>query len=283
MKNQTKKLSLLLAIAAVFAILFGACCKDYENYDLVKKDLSITGKIKGVVIEGPWEVTITQDDENNSAFIEYNVPESKIKAELRPNGYLHIKLYNLNNYRNVKLKANIKAVALEVVEGSGATHFYTYGQYVNSSDITLSGASTLDGFLCEGDRIELDLSGASKLKKCAFKGKRINAKLSGSSDAIFSSVEVDRCTVNASGASKFSASGYSEEINFTGSGSSDFYTFELESENLDVDLSGASKGEVTVNHKIKGNLSGASTLSYKRATDVSNVTLSGGSNITKVD
>jgi hypothetical protein len=279
--NQTKKLSLWLAMVAIVAILFSACCKDYDNYELIDKELTISGSIKGIIIEGPWEVSVTQDSENNSAFIQYNVPDSKIKAELRPNGYLHLKLHNLTNYRNVKLKANIKATALENIEGSGATAIYTYGQFNSSTDISLSGASTMDGFLCEGDNLKIDLSGASKLKKCSYKGKRVDAKLSGASDAIFNNLEVTGCKINASGASKFSGSGYAEETNFTGSGASSFYTFDLESENLDVDLSGASNGEVTVNHKIRGALSGASILKYKKAEDV-NVSLSGGSQLIKM-
>jgi len=283
MKNQPKKTTMLLAIVAAIIVLFSAGCRDYDNYELIEKDVTISGFIKGIIIDGPWEVSVTQDSENNSATIQYNVPSHKIKAELRPNGYLHLKLYNLTNYRNVKLKANIRAAALENIEGSGAAGIYTYGIFLTSSDITLSGASTIDGFLGMGDYIKMNLSGSSKLKKCQFRGKRIDATLSGASDATFAQAEVNRCTVNGSGASTFRASGFAEETNFTGSGASYFYTFELESENLDIELSGASNGEVTVNHKIKGNLSGASILRYKKAEDIKNVTITGGSKIIKVD
>jgi len=284
MKNQkNQKLSLWLSLIAIVAVLFTACFKDYDRAELIQKDISITQNIKGVIIEGPWEVTITQDNENNSAFIEYNVPEKKIKAEMRPNGYLHLKLYNLTNYRNVKLKANIKAFTLENIEGSGAATIYTYGEFNASSDISLSGSSTLESFVCEGDYLKLDLSGASKLKKCAFNGKRIEANLSGSSVATFSSIEVNSCKVKSSGSSTFNGSGYAEETDYSGSGSSSFYTFDLEAENLNIDLSGASNGEVTVNHKIKGNLSGASILKYKKAEDIWDVNITGGSKIIKVD
>jgi hypothetical protein len=282
-KNQTKKVALWLTLVATVAILFSACSKNYDHYELVQKELTISGQIKGVIVEGPWEVSITQADENNSAFIEYNVPDKKIKAELRPNGYLHLKLYNLTNYRNVKLKANIKAAVLENMEGSVAAALYTYGQFDCATDISLSGASILDGFLCEGDYIKMDLSGSSNLKKGSFKGKRMDAKLSGASLATFSNVEVNNCKINASGSSKFTASGYAEEADYNGSGASLFYTFDLESENLAIDLSGSSNGEVTVNHKIKGTLSGASILKYKKAEDIWGVNLSGGAKIFKMD
>jgi len=283
MKNQTKKSTLLLTIVAAIAILFSACGNDYENHELIGKELIINDAIKGIVIEGPWEVTVTQNDENNSAFIQYNVPDKKIKTELRPNGYLHIKVYNLNNYRNVKLRATIKAATLENIEGSGAAIIYTYGNFTSSADITLSGASILDGYVCEGDKEVINLSGASIMKKCSFKGKRIDATLSGSSKVTYSNIDVERCTVKASGSSMFNGSGYAAETDFNGSGSSTFLTFELESENLDIDLSGASNGEVTVNKKIKGSLSGGSILKYKRAEDISGVSTTGGSKIIKVN
>jgi len=283
MKNQTKKSTLLLTIVAAIALFFSACDRDSEKYDLIGKELIIHDAIKGIVIDGPWEVTFTQDDENNSAFIQYNVPDKKIRADLWPDGYLHIFIYNLSNYRNVKLKATIKAATLEKIDGSGAAIIYTYGNFNSSADISLSGASILDGYACEGDNEVIYLSGASIMKRCSFKGKSIDATLSGSSNVFYSNIEVERCTVKASGASIFNGSGYAEKTDFNGSGSSTFLTFELASENLDIDLSGASNGEVTVNHKIKGTLSGASILKYKKAEDISGVSTTGGSKIIKVN
>ncbi|MCL2435436.1 MAG: DUF2807 domain-containing protein [Lentimicrobiaceae bacterium] len=282
MKNQTRKTSLLLIIVATIAILFSACCKEQE-FDLVEKEVQISGTIKGIIIEGPWEVVVTQDSENNSATIQYNVPESKIRTELRSNGYLFIRVHNVNNYNRVKLKANIKATELKNIEGSGATIIYTYGEFDTSADIILSGASKIDGFSCKGEYLSIDLSGASRVKNCTFTGNRFDAMLSGSSNANFRNLEVEkRCKVNGSGASRFDGSGYAGETSFTGSGSSFFHTFDLESEKLDIDLSGASLAEVTVNQTITGRLSGASTLKYKKATDV-RVSTSGGSKVIPVE
>ena len=283
MKNQTKKGTMLLTIVTAITMLFSACCKDADKNDLVKKELEITREIKGIIIEGPWEVVVAQNNENNSAVIEYNIPAKKVSTTLHPNGYLHIKVSNLTNYCNLRLKATICAAALETIEGSGATVIYPYGQYKTPANISLSGASRIDGFFCEGDYIELTLSGASKLNNCSFQGKYVDANLSGASNATFRSMETNRCKVNASGASRFYANGFAAETTFTGSGSSSFDTFDLESENLDIDLSGASSAEVTVNHTIKGSLTGASTLKYRKAEDVSGISTSGGSKIIKVN
>ncbi|MDR0206954.1 MAG: DUF2807 domain-containing protein [Bacteroidales bacterium] len=282
MKNQAQKNNFLPTFAAAIAILFISCSTtDYGKYELIERDIPITGTIKGIIIEGPWEVTVTQNDNDNSAFIQYNAPDNKIKAELRPNGILHLKLYNRSSKRNIKLTATINAAELKTIDGSGAAIIYTYENFTTSADINLSGASLLCGFYCEGDKEVINLSGSSIMKKCTFIGKRIDATLSGGSNVTYSNIEVDKCKVDVSGSSIFTGSGYAEETDFNGSGGSTFFTFELESENLDIDLSGSSEGEVNVLHKIKGTLSGSSILKYKKAEDVSDVTLTGGSKIIK--
>jgi hypothetical protein len=262
MKNkikQVRKLALFIAFTAIVVILLNACGKITA---LSQKEIPITEEIKGVIIEGPWDVIITQNSTNNSIVIEYNIPENKITAKLRSNGYLHIKVSSVGNYHRVILRAEINATALEKIEGSGATTIRTYGQFKHSTDISLSGASNLDGFLCEGEYANASLSGASTLKNFTFNGNELEARLSG--------------------ASNFSGKGYAMNSSFTGSGASNFKTFNLESENLDLDLSGASHAEVTVNHTIKGSLTGASTLKYKKAENVK-VSVEGASKIIQMN
>jgi hypothetical protein len=278
MKSK-KKLASFVALATTVVILLNACHKPTA---LTQQEIPITGEIKGVVIEGPWDVVIEQNSINSSAVIEYNIPEEKISAKLLSNGYLHIKVSTLGNYRKIILRAKIAAAALEKIEGSGAAIIETRGQFSNSTDISLSGASKLKEFSCGGESAKLSLSGASMLKNCTFKGNRIDATLSGASDASFRSVEVNSCKVNASGASNFSGRGYAAISLFTGSGASNFKTFDLESENLDINLSGASNAEVTVNQTIKGRLTGASTLKYKNATNVQ-VDVEGASSIRRIE
>jgi carbon monoxide dehydrogenase subunit G len=282
-KNQTKKGALLLTVLASIAILFCACCKDADKRELVKKELEITGEIKGIIVEGPWEVYVEQNNEKSSATIEYNIPEKRITTTLRPNGYLHIKISNSYNYRNVKLKASICAATLERIDGRGATAIYTYGQFLTTTDIALSGASKMDGFLCEGNNAKIHLGGASEILNCVFKGSHFNADISGASKILSLDLDVSNCTVNASGASRFNGNGSALETSFTGSGASHFYTFDIESNNLNVHLSGASEADVTVNNTIRGDLSGASTLRYKKAVNVSGVSTSGGSKIIRVE
>jgi hypothetical protein len=258
MKNH-RKTKVFVTLAVAIAILMSACTKDSTT-----KEISINDTIKGVIIEGPWEVVITQDDRNNSATIEYNVKESKITAKLLPNGYFHLKIASGYVQAGKKiLKATIHATILENIEASGATSIRTFGKFLSSCDISLSGASELKGFWCEGEYAKLNISGASEVKNFTFVGERLNA--------------------NVSGASEIEISGFSEKITFKGSGASEFNTFDLETETLNIDLSGASSAEVTVFQTITGKLTGASKLKYKKATDVSGVSVSGGAYMTKVN
>jgi hypothetical protein len=284
MKNQTKFTPMLLAIAAIITLFSCTSCNN-ECKDLTTETLTITQTIQGVIIEGPWEVSISQDSLENSAFLEYSTSKKqKITAEVLPNGYLYLKVnsWGASNCRNA-FRATVKATALEQIEGSGATIIRTYGHFSSLQKITLSGASKVNGLSCDGSTAKMKLSGASILESVTFTGYEIDADFSGASDATFDNVNLEFFKVDCSGASKLTCKGYATKTNFIGSGASTFKTLNLESENLDVDLSGASEGEVTVNNTIKGRLAGASMLKYKRATDVSGVHLSGSSRIVKLD
>jgi phage shock protein PspC (stress-responsive transcriptional regulator) len=305
-KNVCSVIILAFAIVLIFLLPAGRCCGHfwdddfgYEirkkfrnaeytineriNSEITIKELNITDNIKGVIIEGPWEVTITQDDTNNSAAIEYNIPESKITTELRSNGYLLIKANSLSSCRNKTLNATIHAGSLEKIKASGAASIKTYGDFSSNCDISLSGASKLDGLTCKGDNSNISLSGASRIKNFTFHGKLTDIEISGASKIDISGMNVNRLKVNASGASHINGDGYAEESSVLGSGASHFNFYDLESDNLTINLSGASSAEATVNKTIKGTLTGASTLRYKNAENVRDVSATGGSKVVHVN
>jgi len=240
--NNSIKLSLLI-VASIVAIQFSACKKECGN--LTTEVVSIAEQIQGVIIEGPWEVSITQDDTDNSAVLEY-CADWKVSAKMLSNGYLHIKIssWGHSSHSNDVFRATIKAATLKKIEASGAADIRTYGHFT-------------------GTTTDVDLSGASEVN--------------------FNEINFEKCTVKCSGASTFKSSGYAAKTSFNGSGASHFKTLNLTSENLDIDLSGASEAEVTVNNAIKGKLSGASILRYKKAKDVSGVSTSGASKIIRLD
>lgn len=285
-KKQTKTHLILFAIAAFMVILFSACkegcrnCKDCK--DITTREVSITNPIVGVIFDGPWDVNIVQDSLSNSAVIEYcSSHENQIVAELLPNGYLHLKVRwgNYHHHRDV-LRANIKATSLEKIEASGATSIRTTGYFGNINNISLSGASDINGLLGAGTSTMLTLTGASTIKDFSFTGNNMNAELSGASDLKCTNLVLDYFTADCSGASTMrSWGGNITKASFNGSGASDFETLEMRLDDLDIDLSGASNATVLVNNVIKGKLTGASTLKYKGAANVSGVSTSGSSKI----
>jgi hypothetical protein len=288
-KKMKKSKTFLFGSLAAIAILLSACCKDDDrcckDNTLTKKTIPITSNILGVIIEGPWEVSITQDSAKNDAMIEYPAcAENKITAELRSNGYLFIRVRNAH-YHNHSYSATINAIALEKIDASGAVAIRTYGNFYSSSEITLSGASSVNGFWCEGDDVEITLSGASVIKNFSFYGRKMDADLSGASNLSLKDVTLEKGKINCSGSSKFEGNGTISETTFTGSGASLFKTLKIETENLDVDFSGASKGEITVSNSIKGRLSGASILEYREADGSVNVNVSttGGSQVIRLN
>jgi len=287
-KKQTQTLSMLLIFAAIITMLFSACIREcHECRDITIQEVSITEKIMGIIIEGPWEVIITHDSIDNSAELEYCVCiKDKVSAKLLSNGYLHIKVsaWNWGHYHCKTLNATIKATSLEKIEASGAATIRTYGDFGSLDKITLSGASTVNGLSCDGGSAKINLSGASTLKGFSFTGNSIDADLSGASGVTCDNVSIEYFMVDCSGASTFKSSGgYAAESSIRGSGASDIKVLNMETENLDIDLSGASTADATVNNTIKGRLAGASTLRYKRAKDVSGVHLSGASKIIRLD
>ena len=284
MKNQTKTLSMLLILAAVISFLFSACHKHCdEGCDgYTTETVSITEPIIGVIIEGPWSVSITQSDTDNSAELKYCTSNKvKVTAQQLPNGYLKIRVTSrLNRINFDDFKATIKATTLEKIEGSGACNIRTYGHFESLSNISLSGASIITGLSSEGTTVKIELSGASNLKEFTFEGKKIDANFSGASIGRFDNVQVEDLQFDCSGASNINCSGYAEKTSFNGSGASILKTLNLESENLYIDLSGASNAEVNVNKTIKGRASGASILKYRNNEGLNiNVSTSGGSKL----
>ena len=273
------------AFVTAVVLLLAACGKDNK---LTQENISITGTIRGIIIDGPWDVLLTQNDDDlndNSVLLEYNESErNSITAELLPSGYLHLKISSTRNIGNKVFRAKVKVAGLEKIEMSGAANLRIYNQFHPSADfpslscdISLSGASQLDGFDVWDKAgtpftININLSGASRIKEILLpigssvddnriiNNCTLNAKLSGASEVSFYCGFADNCTVDCSGASSFTATGEAINCSFRGVGASEIKTGGLETETLNIDLSGASNAEVKVTKSAKGSVTGASIL-----------------------
>ena len=239
-----KTKSFFLTICTILAIVVLSGCDAW--FDRSKDSLVIENPeyIKGIVADGPWDITIFQH-ETASAYIEY-LDSYNVIAEVREDGYLHLKVKFKIQPVTWNKKNDFKAVIyipnIELIKGSGAC------------DITVNGAF-------HGEQCKIDLNGASDLKRFEYYGDKIEVDLDGASE----------CSITGeTGFAKISCSGASEAHMF------DFYT-----EELDIKLSGASYTTITVQDKISGSVSGASTLKYRGNADRSNVKSSGASDIKK--
>ena len=198
--------------------------------------------IKGIVADGPWDITVYQSE---TARVDVDYKDSHdITAEVRSDGYLHLKVKK--HVLKPSFKKNFKAVVeipyIEHIKVSGAC------------DISLNGEF-------EGEHCKINISGASNVKSFDYYGNTIDLDLGGASE----------CRMN----------GEASHVKISGGGASDIKMLNFSTETLDINLSGASDAEITVNERITGKLSGASTLKYRGNAEHSDVKTNGASNIKK--
>ena len=197
--------------------------------------------IKGIVADGPWDITVYQS-ERAKVNIDYK-DSYDITAVVKSDGYLHLKVkFDIRPTFRKNFKAVVEIPNIEHIKASGAC------------DISFNGTF-------EGDRCRIDLNGASNVKHFDFYGRSLDLDLDG--------------------ASKCSMSGEANHVKMSGGGASDIHMYNLTTETLDINLSGASDAEITVNERITGKISGASTLKYRGNADRSGVKTSGASDIKK--
>ena len=231
---KTKSFLLSTMIALYLFLLPG--CGEMTSMEVSNPEL-----IKGIVVDGPWDVTVYQS-ETARVDIDYN-DSYDITAEVRSDGYLHLKVkFNLRPSLKKNFKAVIAVPYLEHIKASGAC------------DISLNGRF-------KGEHCNIDINGASNVKHFEFYGNTLKLDLDGAS----------KCSMN----------GEANHVKISGSGASDIHMLDLTTETLDINLSGASDAEITVNERITGKVSGASCLKYRGNADRSDVKTSGASDIKK--
>ena len=210
--------------------------------DMTNIEINNPEFIKGIVADGAWDITVYQSEKPN-AYIDYR-DSYDVTAEVRSDGYLHLKVkhrYLRPNFRK-DLKVVVEIPYIEHIKASGA------------SVISFNGAF-------EGDLCKINLNGASDVKHFDFYGNTLD--------------------IDLDGASKCSMNGKANHVKISCSGASDVRMYNLTTETLDIHLSGASDAEITVNERITGKLTGASTLKYRGNADRSDVKTSGASDIKK--
>ena len=151
-------------------------------------------------------------------------------------------------------------------------------------ELELNGASdmTIDGPIVLG---KVDMSGASKLVAVDEDNEGLkDVKLSGASKAKLTGVS-GALRVELTGASKAELAGASGEMHIELSGASYLDAWHVSADNAHVDLSGASDADLTICSELRGELSGASTITYDLVSQSCNplidCDMTGGSTISK--
>jgi hypothetical protein len=200
------------------------------------------GDFDAIEASSAIELRLSSGNENAVA-VSASTPEHRaaIKTEVR-GGVLKIWYESKKWFRNSgRVRVYVSAKSLERLEASGAC------------DIIVSGE-------LKSDELSIRLSGASD-----FKGAVRAASLS----------------IELSGASDVSVKGDVQNLNVEASGASHFKGYDLKTDNCIVEASGASDIKITVNKVLNARASGASTVHYQGDGMVSDLKVSGASNISR--
>jgi len=145
------------------------------------------------------------------------------------------------NQGNKKLKAYVSFKNINKLSASGA------------SDVHVNG-------LIKGNELAIHLTGASD-----FKG----------------AVDINKLSLNQTGASDITISGKASTVNIEAVGASNVKGYTLEIENCTVRATGASDIKITVHKELTANATGASSISYKGNGVIKEVHSSGASSVSK--
>lgn len=168
--------------------------------------------------------------------------KSRIKTEVR-GGTLHIyfdaKGLNWRKWGNNRMKAYVTYVTLDQLEASGACNVKTTDPIIQPE-------------------LRMEMSGASD-----FTGE----------------VRVAKLRIDGSGASKISMTGKADDVKVNLSGACYLKAYELSTDLAKIDATGASVIHISVNKELNASASGGSTIYYKGAGLIRDISSSGGASI----
>jgi phage shock protein PspC (stress-responsive transcriptional regulator) len=110
---------------------------------------------------------------------------------------------------------------------------------------------------------EVELTGLCEAELTGFNRGDLKVTATGSSTFIMSGITLSEANIELSGVSNFKGFGTINRANIQASGSSSVDAMDIRISDLNIDLSGACDADVQVEDEIVGDLSGASTLTYK--------------------
>ena len=201
----------------------------------------------GIEVSGAIDLFISQGNEEAVA-VSASTDEirDRIKTELS-NGILRIyfdsKGINWKRWSNNKMKAYVTYKVLDKLEASGACNVKT----------------------------------ADPIKQ-----KELKIEMSGASDFL-GEVVIGKLTIGASGASNIKISGTAENTFLEVHGACNIKGYDLKTDMCKVDASGASNVRITVNKELDAHASGGSSVYFKGAGLVRDISSSGGASVKRIN
>ena len=242
---QTKAMFLSLIILGT---LFISCEK--ENLKIVPSN-NVSSQQHDISdfdeldISDPFNVYVTFDENEQTLRIEANDNLHSVIEVEQKNGKLSIELEKNTSIKNGEAVLNVFLTTnnIETIRAQGAAHIQLQNQW-------------------NVEQAEIELTGAS-----SFRG----------------TLSADQLYTNLLGASNLDIQGTANVFEIEAEGASNMIDFDFETNELTADLRGASNVSVTVHDKLNVDAEGASTVYYKGNGIIKNQSLSGGSQIIKVE
>ena len=124
-------------------------------------------------------------------------------------------------------------------------------------------AKTMTIYLTFKDLSFMDISGACELSnEGSMKLEKLGMEVSGASEIHFN-MDLDKLDLNLSGASELEMEGRCEEVSLESSGASEITAEDFEVNRMTIDASGASECRVNVSDQLSVDVSGATSVKYK--------------------
>jgi hypothetical protein len=149
--------------------------------------------------------------------------------------------------------------------------------------INIRGNATLNVYITTKKVVDYTASGASSfIVEDKLSAGSVSIYLSGASNFL-GDLEVTHANAKLSGASNVEIEGNAESFDVSASGASNIRDYDFIIENLDIELSGASNAFLTVNNELSIDISGASNLYYRGTGVITDLNVSGASQVIKTD
>jgi len=171
------------------------------------------------------------------------------------------------------IKAHIKTEVR-----SGTLHIYFDGKGLNWKRW---GNNRMKAYVTYKTLQSLEASGACNVKTTdAIKQSELKMEMSGASD-FTGEIIVTKFHLSASGASNIKISGIATNASFAATGACTIKAYDLITDMCKIDASGASNIRITVNKELNASASGGSSILYKGAGLIRNISSKGGASISR--